>query len=135
MHPRAATVALSAALLVALCALISATTLLFAQSAIDDQSHCTTAADCNEEDNPSTLHHQPHRETMSNADKFIEMANGEFPDGALPDQQEYEHPLVKRYVCVVALLWRAEEGSTNFVACNGRQYNHKDIYLIFIIHL
>ena len=35
---------------------------------------------------------------MSNADKFIELANGEFPEGALPGQQEYEHPLVKRYV-------------------------------------
>lgn len=34
---------------------------------------------------------------MSNADKFIEIANGPFPPGALPDHQEYEHPLVKRY--------------------------------------
>ena len=33
---------------------------------------------------------------MSNADKFFELAGGEFPEGALPGQQEYEHPLVKR---------------------------------------
>ena len=57
---------------------------------------CTTADDCTKEDNHATLPPHPHRETMSNADKFIELANGEFPEGALPDQQEYEHPLVKR---------------------------------------
>jgi len=34
---------------------------------------------------------------MSNADKFAELASGEFPEGALPDHQVYEHPLVKRY--------------------------------------
>ena len=34
---------------------------------------------------------------MSNADKFVEAANGVFPSDALPDQQVYEHPLVKRY--------------------------------------
>ena len=95
MRPRA-TVALSTAL--ALCVLISAQTLLFVQSAIDDQSHCTTANDCTEEDKHATLPPHHHRETMSNADKFIELANGEFPEGALPGQQEYEHPLVKRYV-------------------------------------
>ena len=81
-----ATVALSTTLL-ALCVFISSPT-----SAID---RCTNAADCTEED-PATLPRHPHQETMSNADKFIELANGEFPDGALPDQQEYEHPLVKR---------------------------------------
>ena len=35
--------------------------------------------------------------TMSNAEKFTELANGGFPEGALPDSQVYEHPLVKRY--------------------------------------
>jgi len=34
---------------------------------------------------------------MSNAQKFKELANGEFPSEALPDHQVYEHPLVKRY--------------------------------------
>lgn len=34
---------------------------------------------------------------MSNADKFAEIADGAFPEGALPDHQVYEHPLVKRY--------------------------------------
>jgi adenylosuccinate lyase len=34
---------------------------------------------------------------MSNADKFTELAHGAFPEGALPDQQVYEHPLVARY--------------------------------------
>jgi len=34
---------------------------------------------------------------MSNADKFTELANAPFPTDALPDQQVYEHPLVKRY--------------------------------------
>lgn len=32
----------------------------------------------------------------SNADKFLEVSS-EFPDGALPEHQMYEHPLVKRY--------------------------------------
>jgi adenylosuccinate lyase len=32
----------------------------------------------------------------SNADKFLE-ASSSFPDGALPDHQTYEHPLVQRY--------------------------------------
>lgn len=36
-------------------------------------------------------------ERMSNADKFLDAIEGGFPDGALPDQQVYEHPLVKRY--------------------------------------
>ena len=84
-----ATVALSTTLL-ALCVFISSPT-----SAVDYQSRCTNAADCTEEV-PATLPRHPHQETMSNADKFIELANGEFPDGALPGQQEYEHPLVKR---------------------------------------
>ena len=84
-----ATVALSTTLL-ALCVFLSSQT-----SAVDYQSRCTNAADCTEEV-PATLPRHPHQETMSNADKFIELANGEFPDGALPGQQEYEHPLVKR---------------------------------------
>eukprot|EP00586_Coscinodiscus_wailesii_P022541 CAMPEP_0172520752 /NCGR_PEP_ID=MMETSP1066-20121228/292180_1 /TAXON_ID=671091 /ORGANISM="Coscinodiscus wailesii, Strain CCMP2513" /LENGTH=498 /DNA_ID=CAMNT_0013303559 /DNA_START=149 /DNA_END=1645 /DNA_ORIENTATION=- len=33
---------------------------------------------------------------MSNVEKFYE-ATAEFPEGALPDHQVYEHPLVKRY--------------------------------------
>jgi adenylosuccinate lyase len=34
---------------------------------------------------------------MSNAEKFTAMVEGEFPSDALPEQQVYEHPLVKRY--------------------------------------
>uniref|UniRef100_A0A7S3PZH9 Adenylosuccinate lyase n=1 Tax=Chaetoceros debilis TaxID=122233 RepID=A0A7S3PZH9_9STRA len=33
----------------------------------------------------------------SNAEKFTELISGDFPEGALPDHQVYEHPLVKRY--------------------------------------
>ena len=33
---------------------------------------------------------------MSNAEKFTEIAGSEFLEGALPDHQVYEHPLVKR---------------------------------------
>ncbi len=34
---------------------------------------------------------------MNNAEKFTNLIEGGFPEGALPDQQVYEHPLVKRY--------------------------------------
>mmetsp|Transcript_25394 Transcript_25394/g.37970 ORF Transcript_25394/g.37970 Transcript_25394/m.37970 type:complete len:557 (-) Transcript_25394:199-1869(-) len=34
---------------------------------------------------------------MSNADKFAELVGQDFPADALPEQQVYEHPLVKRY--------------------------------------
>lgn len=41
----------------------------------------------------------------SNAEKFMEVAEG-FPDGALPDHQEYEHPLVKRYATKeMSFIW------------------------------
>lgn len=33
----------------------------------------------------------------TNAEKFAELISGDFPEGALPDHQVYEHPLVKRY--------------------------------------
>jgi adenylosuccinate lyase len=33
----------------------------------------------------------------TNAEKFTELISGDFPEGALPDHQVYEHPLVKRY--------------------------------------
>lgn len=43
---------------------------------------------------------------MSNADKFAELASGDFPEGALPDQQVYEHPLVKRYATKeMSFIW------------------------------
>ena len=35
--------------------------------------------------------------TMSNADKFTTLVQQGFPSDALPDNQVYEHPLVKRY--------------------------------------
>jgi adenylosuccinate lyase len=38
---------------------------------------------------------KPHN-TMSNAEMFLS-ASSEFPEGALPDHQKYEHPLVQRY--------------------------------------
>uniref|UniRef100_A0A7S2EK02 Adenylosuccinate lyase n=1 Tax=Trieres chinensis TaxID=1514140 RepID=A0A7S2EK02_TRICV len=34
---------------------------------------------------------------MSNAEKFLQVAGIDFPEGALPDHRVYEHPLVKRY--------------------------------------
>eukprot|EP00553_Chaetoceros_curvisetus_P007165 CAMPEP_0204614312 /NCGR_PEP_ID=MMETSP0717-20131115/2057_1 /ASSEMBLY_ACC=CAM_ASM_000666 /TAXON_ID=230516 /ORGANISM="Chaetoceros curvisetus" /LENGTH=499 /DNA_ID=CAMNT_0051626943 /DNA_START=12 /DNA_END=1511 /DNA_ORIENTATION=+ len=34
---------------------------------------------------------------MSNAEKFSDLTSAPFPEGALPDQQVYEHPLMKRY--------------------------------------
>jgi len=41
----------------------------------------------------------------SNAEKFMEVAEG-FPEGALPDHQVYEHPLVKRYATKeMSFIW------------------------------
>ncbi len=45
----------------------------------------------------STSEHKIKPETMSNAEKFTSLVEGGFPEGALPDHQVYEHPLVKRY--------------------------------------
>lgn len=52
--------------------------------------------DC-ESNNKSPFEKCTTTDTMSNADKFAEMIGKEFPAGALPDSQVYEHPLVKRY--------------------------------------
>jgi hypothetical protein len=44
---------------------------------------------------PSPTQTHSREPKMSNAEKFAE-ATAEFPQGALPDEQVYEHPLVKR---------------------------------------
>ena len=41
----------------------------------------------------------------SNADKFLEAA-ATFPDGALPNHQTYQHPLVERYATKeMSFIW------------------------------